>query len=117
MIKYNSLDSFMAGGNKCFIVENDKDRWNFEDLYDSYVIIDGKRYKVIGVEHKTKNPPWGKGEKISLKVRYERLLKVSPERKAQYTNNCRGENSWEDAEEVKPGYFDIRKRYVRTCLR
>ena len=67
--KYKSLTKYKLGDNEIFIVENDERRKNFDDLVGSKVIIDGVKYKCLGVERKLHVPPWVVGEKIGLMAR------------------------------------------------
>jgi len=66
--KYKSLTKYKLGDKQIFIVENDERRKNFDDLVGRKVIIDGVKYKCLGVERKLHAPPWVVGEKIGLMV-------------------------------------------------
>lgn len=68
-MEYKSLDTFeIKNRGRVFVVENDKDRdRDNNDLLGSEVIIDGKNYKVKGVESFAIQKIY-KGQKIGLLV-------------------------------------------------
>lgn len=53
---------------RCFVVENPVECSNFSHLIGAKVVIDGIEYAVKGVEIKSHNAPWRKGEDIGLLV-------------------------------------------------
>lgn len=68
-MEYKSLETFeIKNRGRVFVVENDKDRdRDNNDLLGSEVIIDGKNYKVKGVESFVIQKIY-KGQKIGLLV-------------------------------------------------
>lgn len=68
-MKYVSKESFeIKGRGTVFIVENEKDRLDFDDLVGEKVVIDGKKFKCLGVEAYATARPVRAGVRIGILV-------------------------------------------------
>lgn len=69
-INFTSESSFRVRGNRVFVVplDRERDEAGISQLAQSEVIIDGSRYRCIGVERFMHMPPWSKGESVGLMV-------------------------------------------------
>lgn len=68
MKKFRSLSSYTAGGRQMFCVLNPCQCRNFQHLIGSDVEIDDQQWRITGVEHYAKLPPFREGERIGLAV-------------------------------------------------
>jgi hypothetical protein len=66
---FDSVDTFhISGRGKAFVVKCPINCLDFDWLIGHDAIIDGKTYKIVGVERFMHSPPWKKGEDISLLI-------------------------------------------------
>lgn len=78
MIKFDSIGVYeITGRGRVYTVELERDMKDVDVFVGREVLIDGRFWKVNGVERFAHAPPWRKGEPIGLKV--ETLREVSHE--------------------------------------
>ena len=69
ILSFTSSSHYQSKDNRTvFTVQNPWTCEDFDHLIGRDVEINGQRYQVIGVERFLHEPPWRKGETISLQV-------------------------------------------------
>jgi hypothetical protein len=68
--EFKSLSHYFAEGRgDIYIVENNRERDNFNDFFDGPIVIDGNEYEVRGIERFCHMPPFREGERIGILVK------------------------------------------------